>query len=148
MMNPNTITAVQVSWRSISVDPVVIARSIYGRLFANDPTLAALFDETDLPRHRATLVTSLTAMVDALDEPERLVAIAGSLGRTHLAHRVEKQHLDVFGEALLETLSGMLDARLTPELHDAWVEAYALIASLMMRAIEHAELKPAVPAPS
>jgi len=80
--------------------------------------------------------------------PERLVAIAGSLGRTHLAHRVEKQHLDVFGEALLETLSGMLDARLTPELHDAWVEAYALIASLMMRAIEHAELKPAVPAPS
>ena len=74
-------------------------------------------------------------LIGALDDPEALVAIAGSLGRRHAAYSVEERHFDAFREALIETLEAALGARFTPELRAAWTEVWILIASLMVRAI-------------
>jgi nitric oxide dioxygenase len=136
-MNPNQIAAVQGSWEAIVPHTEAIVTTFFSRLFTNDQRLAARFDQIDMQSHRTQFISTLDQLVRSLDDPDHLVAIAGALGRRHTGYHVEERHFDSFREALLEVLEPALGPRLTPELRSAWTEAYALVASLMLRAMQH-----------
>jgi nitric oxide dioxygenase len=81
---------------------------------------------------------SLTTIVAALDDPETLIPELSRLGRRHQGYGVTDRNYEVGGDALLGTLRTSLGGGWTPELHDAWVETYTLIASIMKRAGQRA----------
>src|SRR5436190_24232357 len=137
LMTPNQIAAVQTSWEAIAPRAEAIATTFFSRLFANDQRVAAHFDRIDLQSHRTQFIAALDQLVESLDDPDHLVAIAGAFGRRHTGYHVEERHFDSFREALLEVLEPALGPRFTPELRSAWTEAYALVASLMLRAMRH-----------
>lgn len=133
-MSPESILLVRQSWAALTPRASAVAAAFYDHLFRLDPAVRQLFARTDLDAQRGKLIGSLALVVRALDDPEQLVPPLASLGRRHQGYGVSDRHYDLVGEALLATLRQELEASWSAPLHDAWAEAYTLIASIMKRA--------------
>jgi hemoglobin-like flavoprotein len=134
-MNSYQIASVRASWKSVAPRAEMIVNTFFSRLYDNDPRTAALLSRVDAHDHRAKFVLMFDKLIAALDDPEALVGLAASLGRRHASYSVEERHFDAFRESFIETLEATLGPPFTPELRAAWTEAWALVASLMARAI-------------
>ena len=149
-MTPEHRQLVQDSWALAAPAVDDLARHFYARLFEIDPGAARLFATTDMVAQRKKFTDMLTSIVRAIDEPVELVPGAAALARRHTGYGVEDRHYDSVGEALLWALAETLGGALTPEARAAWVEAYALLASVMRRAAArvsgtHAAATPPLP---
>jgi len=102
----------------------------YKRLFELDPSLRQMFPE-NLTEQRKKLMQMLAAAVKGLDHPEQLIPVLRDLGRRHAGYGVADAHYDTVGEALVWTLGQGLGRAFTPQVKDAWVEVYTLIATTM-----------------
>jgi len=133
-MTPEHRQLVQDSWAAVTPAADDLARHFYARLFEIDPGAARLFASTDMTAQRKKFTDMLTSIVRAIDEPVELVPGAAALARRHTGYGVEDRHYDSVGEALVWALARTLGGTLTPDARAAWVEAYAVLASVMRRA--------------
>jgi hemoglobin-like flavoprotein len=135
-MTLDQVELVRSSWPIQAERADRFASVFYEHLFSIDASAARLFAAADIDAQRKKLAQSLTAFVRALDAPDQLLPAIGALAKRHVGYGVELRHFDSVGDALLWALADTLGPRFTPELREAWAEAYALIASVMKRAIE------------
>ena len=133
-MTPERKQTVQRIWRLAEARGDDLASAFYARLFEVDPTAASLFASTDMPAQRKKLVTMLHELVEALDNPPRLVPEAAGLARRHVGYGVTDAQYDSVGTALVNAFADTLGEEFTDDAHAAWSEAYALLASIMRRA--------------
>ena len=124
----------QDSWPQAADAAEALAVRFYARLFEIEPAAHRLFAATDMTLQRQKLVAMLRAVVAVLDQPDELVPSAAALGRRHVDYGVDERQYDAVGEALRDALAATLGDRFTPAVREAWVEAYALLASVMKRA--------------
>jgi hemoglobin-like flavoprotein len=87
-----------------------------------------------MAQQKKILIQTLTIVVKSLDRLDQLVPAIEALGRRHAGYGVRETHYDTVGEALLWTLGQGLGDGFTPELRDAWTEAYTTLASVMIGA--------------
>ena len=123
------------SWPAVAEHANVLTARFYEHLFVIDESAARLFTGVDMTAQRKKLAQTLAVVVKALDDLDRLLPAVAALGKRHAHYGVEDRHFDSVGEALLHGLSDTLGAGFTPELRTAWTVAYALIASVMRRAL-------------
>ena len=105
----------------------------YRRLFELDPSLERMF-KGDMTEQRRKLMQMLTAAVKGLDRLDQLVPVVEELGRRHAGYHVQDAHYDTVGAALLWTLEKGLGDAFTPDVKDAWVAVYGLLAGTMKNA--------------
>lgn len=134
-MTQDQIARVRASWQQVAKDPAALSLRFYIHLFEIDESAARLFAGVDMTSQRAKLTQSLAVVVHALDDTDRLLPVLAALAKRHAHYGVEDRHFDSVGDALLWALSDVLGDRLTAELRDAWATAYALVASVMRRAL-------------
>jgi hemoglobin-like flavoprotein len=139
-VSPEQIHLVRASWPAVAAKADELTTRFYTYLFAIDDSAARLFTGVDLNAQRAKLAQSLAVVVKALDDPDQLLPAIGALGKRHRNYGVQHHHFDSVGEALLKALADTLGADFTPGTRSAWAEAYAVIASVMRRALIRAEL--------
>ena len=139
-MSPEQIDLVRASWPAVAANADQLTTRLYAYLFAIDDSAAQLFTGVDLNAQRAKLAHSLAVVVKALDDPDQLLPAIGALGKRHTNYGVQHHHFDSVGEALLKALADTLGTDFTPSTRSAWAEAYAVIASVMRRALIRAEL--------
>jgi hemoglobin-like flavoprotein len=132
-------TLVRASWPLIAANADALAANFYTSLFEIDASAARLFANVDMAAQRAKLVHSLAIIVDAVDNPDRLLPVVAALGRRHATYGIEARHFDSVGHALLRALSLTLGDAFTAEMHAAWGESYELIAAVMRRALVRAK---------
>jgi len=113
------------------------AALFYRRLFELDPSLERMF-KGDMTEQRKKLMQMLTAAVKGLDRLEQLVPVVEDLGRRHAGYGVADAHYDTVGAALLWTLEKGLGQAFTPDVKDAWVVVYGLLAGTMKNAANSA----------
>jgi hemoglobin-like flavoprotein len=130
-------TLVQDSFVDIATIADDAAVLFYQRLFELDPSLKAMF-RGDMSEQRKKLMQMLTAAVKGLDRLEQLVPVVQDLGRRHAGYGVEERHYETVGEALLWTLEMGLGRGFTPQVRDAWVAVYTLLATTMKNAAREA----------
>ncbi|TMR98544.1 globin domain-containing protein [Nonomuraea basaltis] len=107
----------------------------YGRLFAENPQLRAMFPPAmDVQRDR--LFGALTRIVWSLDSPDSLAAFLGHLGRDHRKYGVIAEHYTAVGSALLATIRRFASDIWNHEIEAAWVAAYTAAANLMIESAE------------
>jgi hemoglobin-like flavoprotein len=135
-MNRDQIRLVRSSWPSVVAQLNAVTLSFYAHLFKIDESAARLFAGVDMDSQRVKLAQSLGVMVRALDDVDCLLPVLAALGKRHASYGVEDHHFDSVGAALLRALADVLGDTLTRDVRDAWANAYALIASVMRRAIE------------
>jgi hemoglobin-like flavoprotein len=133
-MSPEQQALVRESWRQFQPTLREIGGHFYERLFELDPKLRQLFAGTDLQALEIKLMQMFGEIVAALDRPGELVAEVAALGRRHVHYGVKDADYESVGAALLWTLEQGLGEAFTPEIREAWTEAYLLVATVMRRA--------------
>jgi nitric oxide dioxygenase len=73
-------------------------------------------------------------VVRSLHTPEKIVGAVQQLAVKHLDYGVKPEHYTFVGNALLRTLKKGLSTDFTPELREAWVEAFRMLANIMKQA--------------
>jgi len=137
MVTAGQKSLVQDSFADIATIADDAAVLFYQRLFELDPSLRQMF-RGDMKEQRKKLMQMLTAAVKGLDRLERLVPVVQDLGRRHAAYGVAESHYDTVGAALLWTLEMGLGRGFTPQVRDAWVAVYTLLATTMKDAARQA----------
>jgi hemoglobin-like flavoprotein len=133
-MTPTDIDRIRASWAAVEPIADAAAGLFYGRLFELDPAIERLFRRTDMPAQRKVLMQTLTVVVKSLDKLDQIVPAVQALGRRHAGYGVREEHYATVGAALLWTLERGLGDAFTPEVRDAWADAYGILATVMIEA--------------
>lgn len=129
-MDPQTVTLVQTSWKSVAGIAPQAAALFYQNLFAADPNLKPLF-RGDMEQQGAKLMQMIGAAVGKLNDLDTLVPILQGLARRHVDYGVKDAHYDTVGGALLQTLGQGLGPAFTPDVKAAWTSVYGVMAGVM-----------------
>jgi hemoglobin-like flavoprotein len=125
---------VRESWAQFQPMAERSAGFFYDKLFELDPQARRLFATTDMEAQGRKVMGMFAEIVRTLDRPEELIAEVADLGRRHVHYGVQDSQYDSVGIALLWTLEQGLGPAFTPEMRDAWTEAYLLVSSILRRA--------------
>ena len=106
------------------------AELFYGKLFEIDPWLRELFPG-DMAVQKRKLMIALKLAVLSLDQPDELVLAVQDLGRRHAKYGLTEENYDAFASALLWTLEQSLGEQFTPDVKDAWLAVYGILAGTM-----------------
>lgn len=134
-MEAKTIELVQGTYSKVAPIADDAAAIFYGKLFEKDPSLKPMF-KGDMKDQGKKLMSMIGTAVNGLNNLEAIVPAVQNLGKGHLAYGVENKHYDTVGEALIETLDTGLGEDFTPEVKDAWVEVYTVLATTMKDAAD------------
>jgi len=118
-----------------AVEPHIdeIGRFFYAMLFSLAPATRDLFP-ANMEVQRTRLLRALLRVVQMIDRPHELFPYLHQLGRDHRKFAVITQHYDVVGQALLASLRRFAGDAWTPEVDQAWSDAYLLISRTMQEA--------------
>jgi nitric oxide dioxygenase len=131
MVSPTQVRLVQSTWQQILPIDNEAARLFYDKLFALDPAARALFPSDDMREQGRKLTGMITIAVNGLTRLDSIVPAVRELGRRHAGYGVTEAHYGTVAEALLWTLEQALGDDFTPEVQDAWISVYTLLASTM-----------------
>jgi hemoglobin-like flavoprotein len=132
-MDARKIDLVQQSFEKVGGLGLKAAELFYSELFAIDPSLRAMFTGSMQEQHKK-LLSALTLVVRSLHTPEKIVGAVERLAVKHVDYGVKPEHYTYVGNALLRTLKKGLGPEFTPEVSDAWVEAFRMLAQIMKQA--------------
>ncbi len=105
----------------------------YDRLFEIAPETRPLF-KRDLRGQYDKFIQMLLWIVANLHQVQVILPAVEELGRRHAGYDIEPHYFERVGEALIWTLDAGLGDEFTPEIQDAWIAAYGVLASTMQAA--------------
>lgn len=108
-----------------------VTKRFYGHLFTRYPQVRPLFSRGAPELQQKMLAEMLVAVVDHLEDAEWLVQNLRALGVRHDDYGITPEMYPWVGECLLQTLSEIAGDQWTPEVAQAWTDAYGAIVSLM-----------------
>jgi len=132
-IEPHEVQLVQQTFAMVNCVATTASHLLFNRLFELDPDLRALF-HNDINSQRLKFMAALRFMVNALDDPDTLAAMADRLGQVHAARGITRKQYALLEDAWLWTLQRTLGRSFTPQVHAAWRKAYALFAGQMQQA--------------
>jgi hemoglobin-like flavoprotein len=130
-MTPDQIKAIQESFAKVAPISEQAAELFYGRLFEIAPSVKPLF-RGDMTEQGRKLMATLAVVVNGLTNLETILPAASALAKRHVGYGVKPIHYPIVGEALLWTLERGLGADWTPELAEAWGDAYGVLSDYMI----------------
>ncbi len=113
--------------------------SFYENLFTANPEAKPLFDTTDMEAQKKKLLSSLVLVVDNLRKPDVLDSALRGLGARHVKYGALPEHYPLVGSALLTTFEQYLQDKWTPEVKQAWVDAYGAISEIMLDGADYSQ---------
>ena len=129
-MTPKQIELVQSSWKKVTPIADTAAELFYGRLFHLDPALQPLF-KGDMKAQGRKLMGMISTAVNGLSNLPAIVPAVQDLGRRHVKYGVKDKDYDTVAGALVWTLGQGLGESFTPDVKEAWVTAYGVLAKTM-----------------
>lgn len=127
---PKQIEMVQSTWKMVLPIADTAAELFYGKLFSLDPALKPLF-KGDMKAQGRKLMQMIGTAVNGLTNLGAIVPAVQDLGRRHVKYGVKDKDYDTVATALVWTLGQGLGEKFTPEVKDAWVAAYTVLAKTM-----------------
>ena len=106
--------------------------SFYENLFIASPEVKPLFAHTSMEEQKQKLLASLILIVENLKIPSVINSSLKGLGARHIKYGALPEHYPLIGSALLTTFGQYLKSEWTPEVKQAWVDAYGTIAEIML----------------
>lgn len=139
-ITPAQVQFVQSSFEHVLPIADVAGLLFYERIFTLAPEARELFGD-DIALQASRTMAAVKTAVDGLDDIEQVAPFLVRLGARHVRYGVVPEHFDLVGEAFLWTLEQGLGDAFTPEVHEAWVAAFGVIARAMLVGMEQASAK-------
>lgn len=128
---PDTIFLVQSSFERISARSAEFVELFYAILFQANPELRPLFKD-DLTVQVKMLVSMLSSLVRGLNRMKEIEGGLHELGKRHRDYKVARADYNKVARALLRTLEVFLGDDFTPDVRQAWISIYGIIAGVML----------------
>jgi hemoglobin-like flavoprotein len=132
-MDNHQIELVQTSFARLIDNIDTVAEAFYQQLFELDPSLRALF-KTDMQTQGRKLMQTLLTLVNALNNPDQVIALGERVSKSHLNYGVKEEHYATVGQALLLTIKRSLGEACTHDVEAAWLAVYAAIVAIVKKA--------------
>jgi len=110
----------------------------YSDLFIRHPDVRELFP-ISMKAQRDHLIAALGQIVSQVDKADELSVFLTGLGRDHRKFGAVGEHYDTVRDSLMETIAHFSGDAWTPELATDWIDAYNLIAGIMIGAAKEDE---------
>lgn len=104
----------------------------YEIFFERYPQVKPLFGRNSAANQAKMLQEAIVAVMDHVEDASWLTSTLGSIGVKHVSYGVEDKMYPWVGECLLATLAEISGPAWTPEVKQAWVDAYGAITSLIL----------------
>lgn len=131
-MTEKQIQLVQQSWKHIKPVAQQAGLIFYEKLFLEAPQIRHLFKD-DIASQADKLVVMLGYVVTRLDRINELTAEIEELGKRHQQYGAKPAHYDLVGNTLVATLKAGLAEKWNDDLQEAWVTAFNIIKSAMLK---------------
>ena len=141
------VEVLEKSFDEIKPQASEFVNSLYDNLFTVNPEAKPLFDTTDMEAQKKKLLNSLVLVVDNLRKPDTLNGALKGLGARHVKYGALPAHYPLVGGALLTTFEQYLKDKWTPEVKQAWVDAYGAISEIMLDGADYSEAEISLPTP-
>lgn len=112
-----------------------LTRHFYKRMFEHNPEVKAYFNpahQTAGKQQRA-LAGAICAYATHIDDLSALADAVELIAQKHASLQVKPEHYPIVGENLLESIREVLGEGATPEIIDAWAEAYGFLADILIK---------------
>lgn len=129
-MNADQIELIQKSFLQLRRDADTVAVLFYEHLFTEHPSLKPLF-KNDMAEQGRKLMNLLGVVVVGLPQLDRMEPMLRELGNRHAGYGVRGPDYEAVANALLWTLEQSLREQFTPQVRDAWTQAYQVMARVM-----------------
>ena len=113
--------------------------SFYTHLFNDYPAAKPLFAHLKMSEQGNKLLASLVFVVENLKKPGVLTEALKGLGARHVKYGALPEHYPWVGNTLLKTFAEYLGEAWTPQTKQAWVDAYGVIAELMLDGADYSQ---------
>jgi hemoglobin-like flavoprotein len=136
-MTQKQIELVKSTWSAVAaLDPVVVGKLFYDRLFEIAPQLKPMF-RNSMPEQSKKLLATINFVIIKLDALDDIIDEVSKLAQRHINYGVQPGHYVVVGEALLWTLEHGLGELWTEEAEAAWSKCYRILSSAMIAAASY-----------
>lgn len=132
-MNAQQIALVQTTFEKVEPIAQQTGELFYQRLFEMDPTIRPLF-KGDIKKQALMLMTVIGLAVRGLDRPQSIDEAVKALGVRHAGYGVGITDYNTFGAALIGAMEQAMGSEFTPDVKEAWVEAYGVLSDAMKKA--------------
>ncbi len=124
------------TFATVRQDSERFAHSFYQNLFLEYPEVRPLFAQTSMEKQEKKLMASLVLVIDNIRHLAYLKQLLKNLGKRHLKYGTIFEHYQLVGDSLLTTLGDYLESQWTPEVKQAWTDAYQIIVNLMIEGVK------------
>ncbi|NER80166.1 MAG: hypothetical protein F6K42_11405, partial [Leptolyngbya sp. SIO1D8] len=118
------IELLEQSFEKIKPQANEFVSSFYHNLFTDYPAAEPLFTHSNMAEQIQKLLMSLVFVVENLRRPDALTGTLQGLGARHVKYGALPEHYPLVGNTLLKTFEQYLGADWTPDVKQAWVDAY------------------------
>lgn len=138
-MNPRTIEIVKYTAPVVKEKGKEITERMYEIAFNERPEYRRFFENTHMKneiegrKQAGKLAASVYAYASHIDELEKLGDAIEHIANVHVNTRVIAEQYTVIGECLLAAMKDVLGDAATPEVMDAWTEAYHQLADILVK---------------
>ncbi len=133
------VEVLEESFEAIKPNADGFVASFYENLFTANPEARPLFDTTDMEAQKKKLLSSLVLVVENLRKPDALEGALRGLGARHVKYGALPEHYPLVGGALLTTFEQYLQEKWTPNVKQAWVDAYGAISEIMLDGADYSQ---------
>jgi len=129
-LSPTTIEMIKATAPVVAQHAESITAAMYEILFDEHPELKELFKDADPDQHKK-LAAAVIAYATHIDNLSVLGSAVEKMAQTHVRSQVKPEHYPIVGGALLAAIGKILGEAATPEIVNAWKEAYFFLADVL-----------------
>ncbi|HAN72962.1 MAG TPA: flavohemoprotein [Planktothrix sp. UBA8407] len=126
------IEVLETSFQLVEGSNQDFSTAFYANLLGDYPEVKPLFANTRMDEQGNHLFDSLKFVVGNLRNSELLEKTLKGLGTRYVKYGVLPQHYPLVGNSLLKTLAELAGDAWTPDVKQAWVDAYTVITTVML----------------
>ena len=132
MLSAQTIAIVKSTVPLLEGAGVAITNHFYQRMFQVNPELKDIFNMTNQHsgRQQFALFSAIAAYAKNIDNLSVLTETVERVAHKHTSFFIQPEHYDIVGHHLIETLRELAPDAFTPEVEQAWTEAYGVLANI------------------
>jgi len=122
-------------------DPLIFGEKFYRALVASQPDIANLFKETEVRKQGAKFISMLRHAIRLLDDEKTFGSKLSALSEHHVTYGVKLEHLNAFGEVLVEELKKVNGKLWDEEVDDAWLWFWHIVVNIFSEGLQRGQEK-------
>lgn len=131
MLSQKTVEIVKATAPVVAQNAEAITSTMYEILFTKYPQTKEFFKNASPDQHKK-LAGAVSAYAANIDNLEVLTPAVEKMAEAHVKTNVQPEHYPIVGECILEAIGKVLGEAATPEIVEAWSEAYFFLADVLI----------------